>query len=482
MRKRLAAILAFLGLYTFALSGCSFSFVSTEDEMYSALQEAGKELLTKPETFTCEISITSDINDGITTATTKSDITYSIQPKNNKMFITMLTSLASGSETLETEVNVKVGEVDSGYYLYAEKPISQTLSEINCYSISKEEAKSLMSFSTLLEYTDLDIEELFEENDYSYTELKNSYESVFTEQLAERKKMDGKAQAQTDVSIEKKSGEIALRQKMLVETVDTSGRNIVCMETEEETVGKKDKITKAYLKNNILLKSNNREERISKYEKTEVCINFSYNFDEEGYKAIDTDGKSFTSGFGEMVGMASFTLHLDELLSEQYVEASLLSNDLNFSKITKSFRGEGYKVEWFTDKKCQNLFKPNELSRKEFKDTENLYGKLAIEDGYAVCAIDYEINDARDEAYKIVFGQKIPHYNGEEKIYSTKLTENTIYTFLPYDEYIDEIYVNGIKQLSEEIILENKQAYYVKYVENIDNSTESIFDISTYFG
>ena len=133
--------------------------------------------------------------------------------------------------------------------------------------------------------------------------------------------------------------------------------------------------------------------------------------------------------------------------------------------------------------------------KKDYENSSNLTGLRVSFDKRKVTVIgetmtrvqtvsqfvNYEVNDTRDEAYKIVFGKKLPHYNGEEKIYSTKLAENAIYTFLAYNEYIDEIYVDGVKQFGTELALENKKMYQVKYIENIDNSAESIFDIKDYF-
>lgn len=179
-KKILGMVAVTLGLGILAGgSGCTFLAATTEEDIYRALMGASKDLLTDTQTITYEMTIQSNIK---TTSASpylvESTIKYSAQPRKDRMFMTIKSTVATGSQRLKGEAIVKLAKGDSGYYLYQEKPDNVYGMY---YRISDLDAERMMSLQALSYFSETDVEELFQQHDYGFKETKEAYESVFAE-------------------------------------------------------------------------------------------------------------------------------------------------------------------------------------------------------------------------------------------------------------------------------------------------------------
>ena len=466
---------------TLSFSGCRYSRIKTEDDVYSALMDTTKELFEREGELTIKMTVTQEKSSKSEPEEAK--IVYSVLPEEGKMFFTlqskdeeMTMKLFEGGGKPLVFIRTKVKELTTSGGVVIGSMMVETENYKVASSTAVEQLTSLFSFST---YANFDLEQFYNDYAYSFSEIKSAYESVYAEQLAEKKKTDKNADAKFEMSAKKSVNELSYEFSSKIKTSGTKSGvyGYYTIGYQEKIVEKKGKISEIFLADDVSHIAQTSNEK--RYEKTSIHLGFDYSFDENGYNAIQTDvPKDETVPSLQFISQnMQMLFHVNGCVTKKTTVAHTFDADFIFRDLSKDYNKTGFSIEWFKDEAYANPFIPNNLSYGQFCDIKNIYGKMTIHDGYAVIARDYTIRDNRSDAYKAVFGPISESSQGTSL--EVKYLEETPTFTLPqvsddYQAFIDGKAYDGTNNV---ITLENGKFYRLEMAKVVTNEQYSIFDV-----
>lgn len=472
------ALSALIVSTTLSLSGCGFGRVKTEDEIYAALVGATKEFLERKDALTIKMTITQE-GSGWKEAK-ESKIVYSVNPEEEKMFFTL--------KSEDEEMTMKLFEVDGNPLVVRRVKANKstttgsTMVETENYNSATPttvaQLTSLFWFST---YANFDLEQLFRDYVYSFSETKAAYESVYAEQLEKEKKRDKNVDASFEMNADKSFNKIFYELSTQITTggfITGGNYGYYTVVNKEKLVGKRGKISEVFVVNEVSHTPKNGGRRT--YKNTSIHLEFDDSFDKKGYKAIKTDAPNSISPLNFIPQNMQMQFHINGCVAKKTTEVHSFNASFIFQELSKDYYKRGFAIEWFKDDTYTNPFSADNLSYAQFRDIKNIYGKLTINDGYAVVAHDYTVRDNRTDAYKAVFGP-VSGNSHERDTLEAKYVVNDATFSLPVVNDNYQAFIDGKEydETSNTISLENGKFYHLEIAEVITNEGYSIFDVDT---
>lgn len=466
-----------MGVSTLSFSGCGdngFAGVNTDDEIYAALAEATEDFFEYQDSLTIKIGYIVERNGKQTDNMT---FKFSINPKDNVMYYILdsedtnvKVKLFKESGTSYVMTSVKAETNDNGATVTYENDEYRQISETN--------ANFLTSVGSFIVLSERDLNSIFRDYMYSFTETKNAYESVYAEQVEERRKTDDKADAEYDISTKKTSGSISMEEYSKIVKTDKGeyGNGTYTIIQRSKVTGKKGRISQEKLEAEISFLGSNAA-AVAMNKKITLQTDIDYSFDKKTYKGIKTDLPTYvpTYSYSEDYKM---NFNVGGMVTEKTSTAVSYNPNTIFNSLTKDFTPNGCIVDWYYDSAYTKPFALQSPTYDEFHEIKYLYGRLTISNDYAIIARDYKIRDNRTDAYKAVFG---PILEGGKyyEICASKLVKDTPTYSLPIMGEDYESFVNGEKydDTSNVLNLDGGRFYLVEHIETITNDGYSIFDI-----
>ena len=475
MRKFFTTIVVVIILsLTMTLSGCGFGNVKTDDEIYKALEKATMDLFDYKDELTIKFEIDVEENGEQVESI---EVVYSINPSEGQMYGVLNSN--------EATVKTKIFKAENKSYIMTATKLkkesdgsSTTYEKEQYYVLSKENVKkwtSFMGFSALSSY---DIQTIFNDYSYSFTDTKAAYENVYAEQVEERLKVDDKAYAECRMNTEKSWGTISFNGYKLIRKSDVSPRDgfgTYTITEKEKIVGKNGKVTQLIAEQELsFLKSTIGA--VEKKEKTVMQMDIDYSFDEKGYKNIETNLSQNVEAYPEPEVYA-MKFNIGGLITEKTTETYSFNSNNIFSTLTRDFRKSGCVIEWYEDPEYTKSFDAKGLTYDKFFDIKCIYGKLTVEDGYAIIGRDYRMVDERTDAYKAVFGP-VYEESATYEIFESKRVEDEPTYILPLESgYKHSVNGKQYDETSNTLALERGKFYIVETAKSVTNERYSIFDI-----
>ena len=487
--KRIGAIA--LGTVTlctaFSFSGCAgFGRVKTEDEIYLALMNATQEFLEYEDemTITMTMKEESKNNEGYSKS---GDVTmkFSLHPEEDKMFFTM--------KSEDADMQMKIFKENDQPYMYtkmrAKKSTTSNGVVTDTHTVEQETYNAttqdcvdqFTGLFTFANYAGIDFEDLIHDYQYSFTETKLAYESVYAEQLAQEKKSNENADAKYEMSVDKSLNKISYQALSQVTTkgfTRSGDYGNFTVTTQEKIVGKRGKISAVTASEEVSFSST--QDHYQNTKKVTVDMKIDYSFDKKGYKAIETQLPESveTRNFIQRQMQMKFNIN-GYLFTKSASSGSSFSSAYVFQACSNSLRGGGYTIEWFEDEAYTKPFVPDNLSYKEFCKIDCVYGKLTPLEGNAVLFYDYTVCDERTDAYKVVFGPVVSSRNEKDAFERITVGANSTFTLPIYgDAY--KTFINGERYDATNALMtaEQGKVYHLEIGEVITNEDFSIFDIA----
>ena len=467
----------------FCMTGCGFDGVRTDEEIYSALANATKELFNYDGELTIKMSTTieQDYNGDKTTET--ANFSYSIHPSERKMYCLI--------DSEDAKCDIKVFTEEGKTYIKVAVKAKETTNnggtitnEVEEYQQIKPEAaiELLTSISSFQIYTEQDLRTIFTEYLFSFAETKAAFESVYAEQVAERLKFDETAAAEYKISTKRTLSTISLEEYSKIQKTDQYGTRGVGLQTKtqkSELIGKNGKISKVTLENNFSYVRNQQSTGINEFhEKTNVEMDLEYSFDKKGYDGIETELPSYVkTNMPSVVYTKNFNVE-GVTIQKTFTSASYNSGVI-FNNLKFDFHKSGATIDWYENDSFTKQLQVDSLSHKDFYKLEYVYGKINVSKNYAIVGTNYKIKDERSDAYKAVFGPVFEESFEDEGFESYYLTGENLKTYTiaaKGEEY--QTFVNGTQYDSStnSFRLGSGRFYLVEYVKLIKNADYSIFD------
>ena len=480
--KRIGAIA--LGTVTLctavAFSGCTgFGRVKTEDEIYQALMNATQEFFGYEDEMTITMTMEEESVDVYGYVDNeKVEMKFSLHPEADKMFFTM----KSG----DTELVMKIFEESGTPYIYTKAKTETNTDTGNTSSVAKENYQittqdcvdqftGLFAFSN---YAGINLQELFHTYSYGFTQVKSAGESIYAEQLAKERENNEDANATFKASVEKSSNKLiceTFSQVTTNEYENTRNEATVTLTENEKIVGKKGKISELIATVEASYKRKNNP--VKKSAKVAVDMKIDYSFDKKGYKAIETQlPESVTMcNFIQQPMQMKFNIN-GYLFTKSASSGHSFSSDSVFRGLSGTLQRKGYTIEYFEDGAYTKPFVPDNLSYKEFCKIDCVYGKLTVEDDYAVLLHDYTVCDERSDAYKAFFAVLLD--SSEDEFKSVSLSKGATYSLPIYDGY--KTFINGeaYNETTKDITLEEGKLYHVELAQVVTDEQFSIFELA----
>ena len=464
----------------FCATGCGFDGARTDEEIYSALANATKEMFDYNGGLTIKMSTVVeteyDYQDPSTPETTQ--MTYSINPSEKIMYYSL--------ESEKVDCIVKLFKEADDSYLQVDLKQKQTTSGGGSVAQKTQQYKRLIldqdvefftSCQSFKVFTEQELEELFGEYMYTFAEMKAAYETVYADQLARQLKTDERAKAEHTMSTKRGLGTISLEECSKMEK--SADRGLRKLSEKSKIVGKNGKIARFELEQKYSYEDKYTPSWTCKTKTTELDI--KYSFDKKGYNKIET---SLPANVESYIHEKTYKMKLNVggMLTEVTAQdANPFNAELIFGKLKKGFSEPGsYTVEWYEDEAYTTKFEPKGMSYEDFIKHDCVYGKVIVDGKYAVVATDYKIQDERSEAYKAAFGPIGSHVSEKDEGLEVHpwayMSSKTVTLPLKGNSY--NSFVNGKKygSSSNEIELEGGKFYLVEHYFKLQDANYYIFN------
>ena len=326
---------------------------------------------------------------------------FSINPKDNVMYYILdsedanvKVKLFKESGTSYVMTSVKAETNDNGATVTYENDEYRQISETN--------ANFLTSIGSFFVLSERDLNSIFKDYMYSFTETKNAHESVYAEQVEERRKTDDKADAEYDISTKKTSSSISMDEYSKIVKTDKGeyGNGTYTIIQRAKVTGKKGRVSQEKLEADISFLGSNAA-AVAMNKKITLQMDIDYSFDRKTYKGIKTNLPTYvpTYSYSEDYKM---NFNVGGMVTEKTSTAVSYNPNTIFNSLTKDFTPNGCIVDWYYDSAYTKPFALRSPTYDEFHEIKYLYGRLTISNEYAIIARDYKIRDNRTDAYKAV--------------------------------------------------------------------------------
>ena len=474
MKKVKAIILgAVISCSLVCASGCGFEGTDTDDGIYAALAKATQEFAGYKGALTIEMDYLVE-EGGEETENAK--FIYSIDPEKKSMYCTM--------DAKKTDVTVKVFGGGENSYIMTSVSMQKesnggtlTYEADEYYGLSEDSVRFLTSKQSFSSFSEQDIDSLFQDYLYTFTQTKEAYERVYAEQVEKAKPSDEDAYAEYSITTDKSFNSISLREYSKIQKSDWSkvnGYGVFTVEDTSNIVGKSGKIAQAEIVRAISFAKD-----FSDYKQTEkrtVRMDIEYSFDKKGYEAIQTELPEYLNAYPYS---EDFTMqfNIGGMTKEATTTAYAYNPQFIFNNLSKGFNKGGCTIEWYADPAYTTPFVAQDMSYEEFKSVACVYGKVTVKEGYAIVANDYRVRDERSDDYKAVFGPIQEPSKDYEVLERKEAGESYFMTVLPDHENAlnGEVYDEN----SNTVVLEEGKFYLITRTSVKKDEDYSIFDIDT---
>lgn len=468
-------------------TACDALKKKSDDEIYEGIVKASEDFLNYNGPLTLNVKyIVEENKEKVEDAT----ITLSLDPTNETMFYSLTAK--------QTEMKLKVfQEGEQPYVMTYIKQIatsgdSTNTTEINkYYSLSKDALhfftnyQSLMSMGELYLLSESNLGKILEEYAFSFTETKAAYQSIYKEQLSQKKTSYEHAFAEYNLSTSQTIHSTTLEESSEIRKYDfgnnsTNGWGIYTLIEKSKISEKGGKLSQAIAERELSF-SQLPAADYRPSEKITTQIDFSYSFDKKSYQAMKVN-LSETDEITVYPYKETFKMkfNLNGCITEKSTVAYDFTPEFIFNKLTKDFMLSGCSITWYEDASYTKPFSPEQLSYEQFHDIDCIYGKLTIKDGYAVIINDYCIYDERSKDYKIVFGPILDSDKDKDDFETRQALNGATYTLsILKNTYTSTVNGKPYDKTSNTFSLENGQLYLVEHAKTFTNDDFSIFDFDT---
>ena len=473
MKKVKAIILSVvLSCSLVCASGCGFEGTDTDDGIYAALAKATQEFAGYKGALTIEMDYLVE-EDGQETENAK--FIYSIDPEKKSMYCTM--------DAKKTDVTVKVFGGGENSYIMTSVSLQKesnggtlTYESDEYHGLSEDSVRFLTSKQSFSSFSEQDIDLIFQDYLYTFTQTKEAYERVYAEQVEKAKPSDKTAYAEYSITTDKSFNSISLRQYSKIQKSDWNimDYGVYTVEDTANIVGKSGKIAQAEIVRGI-----SYVPQSGTYEKKEtrtIRMDIEYSFDKKGYEKIQTELPEYLNAYPYS---EDFTMqfNIGGMTKETTTTANAYNPQFIFNNLSNGFNKGGCTIEWYADPAYTTPFVAQDMSYEEFKSVECVYGKVTVKEGYAIVANDYRVRDERSDAYKAVFGP-IQEPSKDYEVLERKEAGETYSMTVMFNH---ENALNGevYDENSNTVVLEEGKFYLITRTSVKKDEDYSIFDIDT---
>jgi hypothetical protein len=361
----------------------------------------------------------------------------------------------------------KVFEKDGFWYRNIYAPYQGTPSSY--HKVNKEVAYVLMEEEVKETFNAPFFEQLMS---IDYSQMKNAYESVYAEQLAQEKLTAPSATAMANVAVTEANGETALS----IVTSTTTVREMMNYANDSELMftTKDDKLTELYSKQTFSQSAEILGQTISFGMSNVSTMTIDYAFDQAGYDAIET-------GYNSNVDYSNEILMELELTALGYQSSTGLTTAYA-NQTAESWFGSyagwyvcwgDVDVTWYTDEACTQPFDLENKTALDIQNVKKVYGQATAVEGYAIVIEKSSYIDNRSAKYKNILDTAGSIKWGPE---SFGVAEKGSTNYFALDSEADEIWLNGVKQeAGVETYLVEGDVYNVEYKYFTTDANEDIF-------
>ncbi len=477
--------------YSWIMAGCiCFSLLPATgcgagieaEEAYSATAEAVKDLFDYNGALTMKMSYTTTSERKTSNEKNKEveTIEYSINPSKKMMYCY--------AKAEDGELAIKIVNKNNKYYLQTWAKAKDSSSEGNTTVETEkyqpiymeEDVELLTSFQSFKVFTDQDLETIFTENLYSLSETQEAYNTVYAEQVAQLAKTDSTAHAEYKIKANKVFGKTTLKEVSKIQKTAKYG-GMRGLNTLTETY--KIECTNGKVKEMVGEKKftfDNGDENSWREKTQTIDIDIKYSFDRIGYNKIKTTLPEFVDYKEQYIHVKDYKMkfNVGGVVAVRTVTDSSFNNERAFNNMKSGLIKGGYSVEWYANDSYTTKFEPGKLSYYEFCKQDCVYGKVTVQDNYAVIGTEYKLKDDRSDAYKVVFGPLFEETDTAEEFdvkYLPSMNSTTYTLPVKGGEYKSFLNGRAFDSSSNTIKLSKGRFYLVEHVKSVTDDGYSIF-------
>lgn len=493
MKKKVSFLLACAMLAGSALGmfGCSDNDNPTSEEVFVATKQSIEKFSNYDGPMTIQMTSSLKLPIGETTMEVVATKTSSFDKATERAYTVVdnetyaytkvdnETKREFQSGSIETE---KFYKKNGAYYLF-ESEAEKTADGVGSPEKTAEKVH-VSKLQSLIDDVTADSGEMseaiwFMDRADSFEELKTAFTTVYAEQGAQKKLTDAGADASATVTHETKDGvssikvETKTRQSTVEESVVVGATDIII--TIELQVKGSQLVGYSILAEGIGTKGAG-ETLVKEEMAIGMTAKIEYAFNQNVYNSIETDETNATDYSSQV--SKKLKIHAFNEESNYLLNGTVGENAQNIiSPILLGYEEAHTTIEWFTD---ANYTQPLDLTGATIDNLAitDVYGRVSVEDGYALVYYDDDIIDNRSKNYQIVFASQ----GGSERYetpYSHQITGNdaqdtfTIEAIANYGVKLD-----GKVLSSEEMtfVLKNKTCYIVSYCTILQDADYNVFE------
>lgn len=493
MKKKVSFLLAGIMLAGSALGmfGCSDNDNPTSEEVFASTKQSIEKFSNYDGPMTLQMTTVMKLPIGGTTMEVVGTNTTSFDRATERAYTVtdnetyaytevdgeMKRELQGGS--IETE---KFYKKDGAYYLFesdAEKTVDgvgspeKKASKVHCSQLDS------IIYEVVADSEEMSEAIWFMDRADSFEELKTAFTTVYAEQGAQKKLTDAGAEASATVTQETKEGVSSIKVEMktresVVEESVVVGSKVIETEITLQTKGTE------LIGYSVLAEAIQTKGEGDSLVKEEVVIGMSakidYAFNQNVYNSIETDETNATDYSSQVQTKMNIHIFNKEMHYNLSGTVDESAQDIIMPILT-GYAEAHTTVEWFTD---ENYTQPLDLTGITMGELaiKDVYGKVNVDDGYALVYYDNGVIDNRSKNYQIVFapGSASETY---ETPYSQQITGNDAqdsFTIKAIENY--GVKLDGKVLSAEEMtfVLKNKTHYIVSYCSILQDADYNVFE------